>query len=70
MIKVNRLNRKELVINSDLILYVDSTPDTVISFTNGSKMVVLESLDEIIEKVIEYKSSINSFKSIEIRKEV
>lgn len=70
MIKVNRLNRKELVINSDLILFVDCTPDTVISFTNGSKMVVLESLDEIIEKVIEYKSSINSFKSIEIRKEV
>lgn len=70
MIKVSRLNRKELVINSDLILLVECTPDTVISFTNGNKMVVLESLDEIIEKVIEYKANIINFKSIDMGKEV
>lgn len=70
MIKVKRLNNKELVINSELILFVESTPDTVISLTNGSKMVVLDSLDEIIEKVIEYRANINSFESRYMRKEV
>lgn len=70
MIKVKRLNNKELVINSELILFVESTPDTVISLTNGSKMVVLDSLDEIIEKVIEYRANINSFEIRYMRKEV
>ncbi len=70
MIKVNRLNKKELVINSNLILFVEATPDTVISFTNGSKIVVLDTLDEIIEKVTEYNSNINDFKSRHTGKEV
>lgn len=70
MIKVKRLNNKELAVNSDLILFVESTPDTVISFTNGSKIVVLDTLDEIIEKVIEHKVNIKSFKSRYIGNEV
>lgn len=70
MIKVNRLNKKELVINSNLILFVEATPDTVISFTNGSKIVVLDTLDEIIEKVIEYNSNITDFRIRHTGKEV
>ncbi|WP_352404561.1 MULTISPECIES: flagellar FlbD family protein [Sporanaerobacter] len=65
MIKVKRLNGKEFVVNSDLIEFVEETPDTVISLTTGKKVVVQESVDEIIEKVIEFKG-----KSIEyIRRE-
>lgn len=62
MIKVKRLNQKEFVINSDLISFIEETPDTVISLTNGKKIVVANPLDEVIEKVIEYKARIYNFK--------
>ena len=48
MIKVKRLNGKEFVINSDLIEFIEKTPDTVISLTTGKKVVVQESVDEVI----------------------
>lgn len=51
MIKVKRLNGKEFVINSNLIEFVEETPDTVITLTTGRKVVVQESIDEVIEKV-------------------
>lgn len=56
MIKVKRLNGKEFVVNSDLILYVEETPDTVITLTTGQKIVVAETVDEIIDKVVDFKS--------------
>lgn len=56
MIKVLRLNMKEVVINADLIEYVEATPDVVISLTTGNKIVVRNSLDEIVERVVEYKA--------------
>lgn len=55
MIKVKRLNGKEFVINSDLIEFIEETPDTVITLTTGKKVVVQESVDEVIEKVITFK---------------
>ncbi|MBI2267001.1 MAG: flagellar FlbD family protein [Armatimonadetes bacterium] len=55
MIKVTRLNQTELVINADLIEYLESTPDVVISLTTGNKIVVRESVDAIVEKIITYK---------------
>lgn len=63
MIKVKRLNGKEFIINSDLILYVEETPDTVITLTTGHKVVVVESVDEIIDKVMTFKA-----KSIEYKR--
>lgn len=65
MIKVKRLNGKEFVVNSDLILYVEETPDTIITLTTGQKVVVTDSVDEIIDKVIAYKA-----KSIEYKRRV
>lgn len=65
MIKVKRLNGKEFIVNSDLILYVEETPDTVITLTTGQKVVVVDSVDEIIDKVIEFKA-----KSIEYKRRV
>ena len=54
MIKVTRLGGKELVVNADLIRFVEATPDTILSLTTGEKLVVQESVDEIIRRVIEY----------------
>lgn len=58
MIKVRRLNHKEIVINAELIQTVESTPDTVITLTTGEKFVVEDSVDEIVEKVVSYRRSI------------
>lgn len=58
MIKLKRINNKEFVVNADFIEFIEATPDTVITLTNGIKLVVKESVDEVIEKVIEYKSRI------------
>lgn len=58
MIKVKRLNEKEFVVNNDLILFVEETPDTVITLTNGQKIVVSDTVDEVIEKVMKYKARV------------
>ncbi len=58
MIDVTRLNGKLLTINSELILFIEETPDTVITFTNGAKIVVREESEEIKAKILEYKRSV------------
>lgn len=58
MIQLTRINRKPLVLNSDLIEHVEVTPDTVISMMSGQKFMVLESADQVTEKVIAFRKSI------------
>ncbi len=58
MIYVTRLNHTPVVLNCDLIEHIETTPDTVISLTSGQKMMVLESADEIIDRVVRYRRSI------------
>ena len=55
MIRVTRINHAPMVLNSELIEHIETTPDTVISLTNGQKYVVLEPADEVIEKVVEFR---------------
>src|SRR5437879_5188027 len=54
MIKVTRLNHTPLILNSDLIEHIEGTPDTVITLTSGQKFMVLESTEEIVERVIKF----------------
>ena len=58
MIKVTRLNDKEFVINTEIIEFIESTPDTVITTTTGKKVIVKEDVDEVINKVVEFKRKI------------
>ena len=60
MIKLKRLNGKEFVVNCEMIEFVESTPDTVVTLGSGNKIVVRDTIDEVIDKVVEYKKSINS----------
>lgn len=60
MIRLTRINHHPLVLNADLIEHIEATPDTVISLTNGQKFVVLESTDEVIRKVVEFRQEIAS----------
>ncbi|MDA8441529.1 MAG: flagellar FlbD family protein [Peptococcaceae bacterium] len=55
MIALHRLNGKEIVINADLVEFLEETPDTIITLTNGKKFVVSETVDNIVKLVIEYK---------------
>jgi flagellar protein FlbD len=58
MIQLTRINRKPLVLNSDLIEHVEVTPDTVISMTTGQKFMVLETASEVVQRVIAFRRSI------------
>ncbi len=58
MILVTRLNNAEMVINCDLIEYIEATPDSTITMTTGRKIIAKESVDEIIDKVVEFKKKI------------
>jgi len=58
MIKVTRLSGKEFVVNADLLLTVEETPDTVLTLVNHEKLVVKERADEVVRRVIEYHRSV------------
>ena len=60
MIKLTRMSREPLVLNSELIEYLEATPDTVITMTTGEKLRVSETADEVIARVIEFRRSIFS----------
>ncbi len=59
MIQLTRINHVPLVVNSDLIEHMESTPDTVISMTTGQKFIVLESSEEVIQKVVAFRQAIS-----------
>jgi len=58
MIRITRLNRTPLILNSDLIEHIEMTPDTVIALTSGQKYMVLETTEEIIERVVSFRQSL------------
>lgn len=60
MIRVTRINHSPLILNSDLIEHMETTPDTVISLTNGQKYVVLEAAEDIVEKVVDFRRRLYS----------
>ena len=63
MIRLTRINHSPLVLNSDLIEHIETTPDTVITLTTGQKLMVRETVDEVIEKVIAFRRAICNFLS-------
>lgn len=61
MITVTRLNDRQVVINAELIKFVEKTPDTMITMTTGDKIMVRESLDEIVDRAIQYARRVRCF---------
>ncbi len=59
MIALTRLNQAQVILNSDLIETIEVNPDAVISLTNGQKLVVRETAEEILEKVRDYHRSLS-----------
>jgi flagellar protein FlbD len=61
VIRVTRLNRRPFVVNSELIKFLEETPDTVITLINNEKIVVSESIDDILDRVVEYGRRLRAF---------
>ena len=58
MIELTRLNEVKFSLNPDLIEIVETTPDTVLTLTNGKKLIVKESRQEVKNLVLSYKRAI------------
>lgn len=60
MIKVTRLKSQDndFVLNAELIETIEKTPDTVITLVNGKKLIVEETVDEIVRRVMDYRRAI------------
>ena len=55
MIQLTRLNHETVLVNSDLIVLVEANPDTVLSLTTGERVRVLEGMQAVVERVVEFK---------------
>lgn len=58
MIQLTRLNNKPLTVNSDLIKFVEQSPDTLVTLITGEKIVVLEKADEVLTRIIDFRRSV------------
>ena len=58
MISLTRLNHRPLVINPDLIVSIEETPDTIITLSNGEKIAVEEKVKDVIQRVIQFRRCI------------
>ena len=58
MIVVTRLNGPPLALNCDLIVRVEETPDTVLTLVDGTKYVIQESTDQIVERIRDFRASV------------
>ena len=58
MIQLTRLNNQPLVVNSDLIKFVEKAPDTVLTLVTGEKIIVRETSEEVLGKIVEFRRSI------------
>jgi flagellar protein FlbD len=61
MIKVTRLNGEPIYLNSNLIEFIEATPDTMITLTTGKKIIIKENIDYVIERIVEYNSKISQY---------
>jgi flagellar protein FlbD len=55
MIKLNRLGGEPFVLNADLIRYVEARPDTYITLTGGERLIVTQSMDDVLRLAVAYQ---------------
>jgi flagellar protein FlbD len=58
MIRLTRLNNQSFIVNSDLIKFVERSPDTLLTLITGEKIVVRENPEEILALVIAFRRSV------------
>ena len=55
MIKLTLYNNADVILNADMIELVEHTPDTLISLTTGKKIMVKESVDDVVSRIVTYR---------------
>lgn len=58
MIRLTRLNGTELALNPDLIHRAEETPDTVLTLIDGTRYVVVEGLEVLIDRIVAYRARV------------
>lgn len=58
MVKLGRINGAEVTVNAEMIETVEATPDTIVTLSTGKKLMVVESVEVVIEKVMAYRRSL------------
>src|SRR4051794_38253952 len=56
MIELTRLNGAPMLLNSDLIKTAEASPDIMLTLINGEKLIVRESLREVLDRVLAYRA--------------
>ncbi len=64
MISLTRLNEKRFVVNAELIKMIEETPDTLITLINGDHFMVRESVQEVVDKAIDYARQVRAFRVV------
>lgn len=57
MIRLTRLGGEPFILNAELIRYIEARPDTFVTLTSGERLIVLESMDEVLRLSLEYQRS-------------
>jgi len=58
VIQLTRLNEQPFALNTDLIERIEATPDTVLVLIDGTRYVVREPLESVIDRVIEFRARV------------
>ena len=58
MILVHRLKGEPMFLNSDLVEYIETTPDTVITLLDGRRIVVQDPADEVVDRVKRFRAAV------------
>ena len=60
MVRLTRMNGKPVVLNADLIVSVESTPDTLVTLMNGDRIRVLEPVERVVAAAVEYQRHVRA----------
>jgi flagellar protein FlbD len=58
VIQLTRLNSQLLAVNSDLIKFVEQAPDTVVTLLSGEKILVRETAEQIIQRILQFRRAV------------
>ena len=54
MIRLTHLNGDAFVLNAELIRYIEARPDTYVTLTSGDRLIVQETMDQVMGRAIDY----------------
>jgi len=64
MITLTRINGRTVVVNAELIKFVESTPDTMLTLVSGDHFMVQETVEDVVERAVEYARRIRAFQVV------